>query len=330
MVPVLLWIATAYAGVTNPDISVIGQPSASWSPQGDPVPTLETGEVEGVLDAALNPYAHGTFLLSLGEEGLELEEGYLLLQRGLPLRLALKAGKYRVGLGRLNPTHPHALPFAARPTVLAAFLPGEESFDEVGMNLSDLIPLVGDSALGLSADWLEGDTFHPDQDAVRPAFAGNVTFSTLLGGRSPVDLGVGATRGIVDVDTDASQIVADAFVKARLRGRGEDFVDLVAEILAARRTDLDPGVALGGFAHGNYTFHRRFNVGASYGQVQPLVDPSGWDRDVGAFAGFGLVEETTLFALDARHAFAGPDRDASDTVTFRAIFSMGPHKPHTF
>lgn len=118
----------AHAGVVNPDISVIGQPFMFFTDQPGAVDPnrvrFDIGETELVFDAYLNPYARGTFVMSLGATGIELEEGYFNLFRGLPLQLALKGGKYRVGFGHLNSVHPHALPFAERFNVLAAYLPG--------------------------------------------------------------------------------------------------------------------------------------------------------------------------------------------------------------
>jgi len=71
-----------------------------------------------MLDAALNPYLTGAFVLSLGTKSIEIEEAYASVIRGLPLNLGLKAGKYRLGFGRLNPMHPHAYPFISTPRVM--------------------------------------------------------------------------------------------------------------------------------------------------------------------------------------------------------------------
>jgi len=132
----VLGAGPASAGVINPDISILGQPFARWTDDpSDPSAkrfVLNEGEVETVFDAYLNPYAKGYFVLSLGEEGIEVEEGYFTLLRGLPGGLALKGGKYRVGFGKLNVMHPHAVPFADRPRVLAAYLPGDEAFNATG------------------------------------------------------------------------------------------------------------------------------------------------------------------------------------------------------
>jgi hypothetical protein len=109
LVLVALGPAASHAGVVNPDISVLGQPFMRWTDdRADSSPKrirLDQGEVEMVFDSYLNPYARGTFVTSLGTDGLDLEEGYFTLVRGLPAGLQLKGGKYRVNFGKLNPMH---------------------------------------------------------------------------------------------------------------------------------------------------------------------------------------------------------------------------------
>jgi hypothetical protein len=130
------------AGTSNPDISVIGQPLIRLTrARQQHHPVFGVGETEFVFDAALNPYARGFFTVSLAEGEVGLEEGYFSLLRGLPGGITVKGGKYRVGFGKLNERHPHQYPFAERPGVLAAYLPGEESYNETGLNVSYRLPL---------------------------------------------------------------------------------------------------------------------------------------------------------------------------------------------
>jgi len=93
----------------NPDISVIGQPTASWSDDTSSAArkraTFDVGETEFVFDAALNPYARGTFILSVADGQVDVEEAFFNLLRGLPGGLTVKGGKYRAGFGKLNPAH---------------------------------------------------------------------------------------------------------------------------------------------------------------------------------------------------------------------------------
>ena len=128
--------ANIKAGVVNPDISVIGQLIYKYHDEkgveGARKPSLDLGETELVFDSYLNPYAKGTFVFSVGNEGLGTEEAYIDVIKGLPDGLALRGGKYRLGFGKLNPVHPHVYPFIEAPRVMAAMLPGEDGLNDVG------------------------------------------------------------------------------------------------------------------------------------------------------------------------------------------------------
>lgn len=358
------------AGVVNPDISVIGQPFTRWT--NDPADsarrraTLDAGEVEFVFDAALNPYARGTFIGSLGTDGMSLEEGYFQLQRGLPLGLALKGGKYRVGFGRLNPSHPHAYPFAERPRPLAAYLPGAESFDETGASLSEMFALPGDASLTASADWLQGDTFriprapsgaandplatagaggHGDRSGEpRPAWAGRLAGFAPIGDRSGLEVGLSATRGTNNVAAAARTTVLGGDFKAKLWRSADSYLLVQGEVLQQRleRAGWD-GVAAaytrspvrpsGGYLLADHAFDARHDAGV---MVERWQRPGGaWDIAFDGFAGLALMEETTMFRVDWEHWRPGRAAGAGsvspvDTITLRVIFSMGPHKAHQF
>jgi hypothetical protein len=364
----MMFGSSAFAGVVNPDISIIGQPFTRFTNDaGDPANkrvTLDPGEVESVFDAALNPYAHGTFILALDEEGLELEEGYFQILRGLPAGLAVKGGKYRAGFGKLNPAHPHTYPFSDRFRVLANYLPGEESLNETGVSFSGRIPVPGDIALTASADWLNGDTYRIERqpgsalndplvtgdgdrnDEPRPAFLGRLSGFFPVGERSGIEAGFSGTQGTNNVAASARTTVLGGDVKAKLWSSANSYVVLQGEVLSMRRdiagwdsaaaayitTEVTP---FGGYFFADWNFNTRYNVGASYERYQQPTPAAPWDQGFKVFAGLALMEETTSFRLDWDHFIPGtpggaPEPDAVDTVTFRVIFSMGPHKAHQF
>lgn len=359
--------APAAAGVINPDISVIGQPFIRITDdESDPArkrPVLDPGEVEAVFDAYLNPYARGTFVLAIGDEGLELEEGYFQLLRGLPGGLAAKGGQYRVGFGKLNIVHPHAYPFAERFRVLANYLPGEESFDEVGLSLSERIPMPGTFSLTASADWLQGDTFRieressgasndpgPDGDRAdepRAAVVGRLAGFAQLGERSGLEIGLSGTQGTNNVAAQARTMVLGADVKAKLWNSERSYLVLQGELL---RQKLDEAgwdstagsyanselTSTGGYVFADYNFNTRYNFGASFESYQqPTADPV-TDKAFKIFAGYALMEETTAIRVDWDHFIPGTPPGATEdpatvnTITLRVIFSMGPHKAHQF
>jgi hypothetical protein len=341
---------TARAGVTNPDISVIGQPFTGLTDDpGDPDRDrlrFDAGETEIVFDAYLNPFARGTFVLALGEEGLELEEGFFNLFRRLPLGLALKGGKYRPTFGHLNPVHPHAMPFAERFGVLSAYLPGEESLNEVGASLSDRVPVAGDFSLNASLDVLQGDSFRiarepgesPDDPVAlggddragesRPALLGRLSGFTMLGELSALDVAAGARTRVYG---------ADARVKLWASPRA--YLVLQAEALRLDREDAawDPDrgyvreavTATGGYVYADYNFATRYNLGASFESFEEPSPERPRHTAVGAFAGYSLLEETTVFRFDWSRS-APDEGEAFNRFTLRVIYSMGPHKAHQF
>jgi len=361
----------ALAGVVNPDISVIGQPFFRFTDDpNDPDPNrlrLDVGETEFMFDAALNPYAHGTFVASLGSDGsMSLEEGYFTLLRGLPLDLQLKGGKYRVGFGKLNPAHPHAYPFADRFRVLAAYLPGDESLDETGISLSERLPAPGDMALTASVDYLQGDTFrreraasgaandplavnpggHDDAAQSRPAVLGRLSAFNMLGDQSALELGLSALHGTNNVAAAARTTVLGADAKAKLWTSDNAYLVLQGEALKLSRDDAgwDSTAArytltnvnpFGMYVFADFNWSLRYNAGVSFETFQEPTGAKPWDHAFGAFAGLALMEETTAFRLDWNRLVAGspgsgPAPAAVNTVTLRVIYSMGPHKAHQF
>ena len=361
----------AFAGVTNPDISLIGQPLIRWTDAaGDASrkrPVFDAGETEIVFDAALNPYARGFATLTFADGQAGAEEVYFTLLRGLPAGLALKGGKYRAGFGKLNAIHPHAYPFAERPGVLAAYLPGEEAFNETGLQLSARIPAPGDIALTASVDALQGDTFRITREpslalndpleldpengdlALEPrtAVLGRLSAFVPVNERSGVEIGISGTQGTNNVAVATRTTVFGADVKAKLWTGDDSFLLLQGEVLKLDREDAGwdnaEGVytktrvkPLGGYAFADYNWAKRYDAGVSYERFQqPSLDKP-WDAAFGAFAGLWLMEETTAFRLEY-HRFmpatpegAATSLDPIQSLRLRVIFSMGPHKAHQF
>ena len=368
----LLAAATpASAGVTNPKISILGQPSIVWTDDAENPdrkrPVLDIGETEIIYDDYLNPYASGYFTLAIAEEGLELEEGYFTLFRGLPGELALKGGQYRVPFGRINPTHPHALPFAEPFEVVSSYLPGEEALIEPGVELSRRIPIVGDVSVEVQADWLQGNSFRVEREAdetdstdplnsggddgaelTRPAFFGRLSGFGMLGERSALEVGLSAVGGTNNVDAGTRTYVYGADAKAKLWTSPQSYLVLQGELLSRSleeaawedggyvSNDLD---SVGGYLFADFNWASRYNVGASFevfeepvargGEGDATRDGNPTMRGLGLFGGIALMEETTAIRLDWKRL--DPDEgDGSNTLTLRVIYSMGPHKAHQF
>jgi hypothetical protein len=128
----------------NPDIGVIGDFQGSYISKGNKNFNAYLNETELSLQANVDPYARADFFLSFGRDpetgkyGVEVEEGYLTTL-SLPAQLQLKVGKFREAVGRINPTHPHALPFIDLPNAYVNYF-GEDGLNDEGASLSWLIP----------------------------------------------------------------------------------------------------------------------------------------------------------------------------------------------
>lgn len=129
---------------SNPDIGVVADFRASYYSLGNRNFDAYLNETEVSFQSVVDPYIRADFFLSFGRDpdthkyGASVEEGYLTTL-SLPYKLELKAGKFREAVGRINPVHPHALPFIDLPNAYVNYF-GEEGLNDEGASLSWLLP----------------------------------------------------------------------------------------------------------------------------------------------------------------------------------------------
>lgn len=335
-----LFIIKANAGVVNPDISAIGQLLGNYTKDNfsNGNKDFSLGEAELVLDAPLNPYLNGMFVLSIDpHSGVDIEEAYASLIRGLPLNLALKAGKYRLNFGKLNATHPHAYPFIRTPRVLdpgkAKILPGEESFDDIAIEASTLIPVFESWAITLSGDILQGQSFHPDEKATDGAWLAHMSNTFMLDPAS-FDVGFSVTQGKNNVKYDTKSTVLGTDVKTKIIVNPLAVLTIGGEGLykIAKVADTSGNISddnrYGFYCYANYLFHTRYNGGVLFEMYQDPDKRNDLDKAIKPFVGFSVLEESTLIRLSYEYFVSGAVK--KNTVEAQLMFSMGPHKAHQF
>src|SRR5207237_10380874 len=133
--------ASAASKALNPDVSVIGDfvgaaggGSAPPLATLQPFPSLEMHESEIGLQAIIDPYARGDFFNSFGEEGVNLEEGYITFT-ALPAGFVAKIGKMRSVFGKVNMMHNHAMHWVDRPLVTTNLAVCEDGIDDAGVSV---------------------------------------------------------------------------------------------------------------------------------------------------------------------------------------------------
>ena len=133
----------------NPNISVAGDFFTSFSTSDNDLITEPSDfsygnnnfimrELELGFVAPLDPFTRGKAFLSVTEEGIALEEGYMELIN-LPLHINLKAGIFKAEYGLLNRYHPHALPQFDKPKALMYHF-GEPGIGGAGLAVNIMLP----------------------------------------------------------------------------------------------------------------------------------------------------------------------------------------------
>ncbi len=127
----------------NPNISVIGDMRGVYADTANRKFNFVFEEAEIALISSIDPYAKADVYVSFartpdGEYVAGLEEAYVTTL-SLPLDLKARAGRFRMPIGRVNPVHPHSLPFSDIPAANRAFF-GDDGMIDEGVSVSWLIP----------------------------------------------------------------------------------------------------------------------------------------------------------------------------------------------
>jgi hypothetical protein len=337
--------ATAGSKIFNPDMAVIGDfLGAGGRNTINPDPTLQMHESEASFQAVVDPYARADFFMSFGEEGVELEEGYVTFPT-LPGGLLMKAGKFRAAFGKVNTLHNHVLPWTDRPLVTANLLGGEDGINDAGLSVARLIPnpwtfleAIGQVFRGDSAD-----LFHSDKRG-HLSYVGHVRGYQDLSESWNIDLGGSYSRGhtaigelpspLMPIFEDQTFITNLYGFDATLRWKPlqraiyHSFVGR-SEIVWSRR-DQPGGLqkAKGFYVSGDYQFARRWFIGGRYDQSDRSQDASLEDKGGSAILTYWPSEFSQVRG-QYRHTKYAEGADANEFL-FQFQFSIGAHGAHPF
>jgi hypothetical protein len=335
----------------NPDISFIGDFRLSGhknapSDLDENKFKFDFEELEIAANGYLNPYARADITMGIDGTGgeIDIEEAYATLLRGLPLNLQIRAGQYLVDFGKINTQHAHQWSWILRPLMFQQFF-GEEGLKDVGVNVTSMIP-VGKSALTLSGNLLQGDfLLGENADNVTPDMGGSARLSLFspVGTYSSLEAGISGLLGEFDPINKRWAKMGDVDFKYKWRPNVYQSLVVVGESMINSRkinqvqeSNEDIIVeskdirSFGAFSSIDYQFKRRFNVGALVDYSQTPEADSIYQIGYGLFAGFSLAEETYRISLLLRQDDGKGWRKPYQTVIVQLLWSLGPHKPHTF
>jgi len=318
------------ASALNPEISATGDIRLFARDQGVPGIGASAREFEVAIQSALDPYSNAKIVLTFGEEGVGVEEGYLYWT-GLPGRLRLDVGEFRQQIGDLNRWHLHALPETEYPLVYQRFF-GDEGLKGAGISLYTALPLS--IAGGTHEVWLQGTTT-VDAPFIaasrRPVVLGRLQNFWQLSRSTYAQIGF---TGIGGENRDSALTGRVFGLDFRLTwrppsaGTRRDFTLRAEGYQLHTRT---AGVSLnryGGFVDATYKASRRWLFGARYDRVESprgLADTE-W-RLTPTITWW--QSEFVFLRLEGEHRQSDSAGKASQ-LALQVVFAMGPHKHETY
>lgn len=330
----------AASNVFNPSTAVIGNfVGATGRNRVNPQPALQIQESEVSFQAAVDPYARADFFMAFGEEGVDLEEGFITFPT-LPGGVLLKVGKMRSAFGKINALHTHVLPWADRPLVTGNLLGGDEGISDSGVSVARLVtnPWIFLEATGQIFRGESGDVFQ-SQKRGDVSFVGHLRGYRDISESTNVDLGVSYARGHnasgvedgVDVGRSTSGLYAiDATLRWKPLRRAiyNSFLGR-GEIVWSRREQPEGlQTAVGWYASGDYQLARRWFAGARYDRSDRADDAALRDSGQSLLLTFKPTEFSLVRGQYRRTKFAVGE--TANEFLFQFLFAIGAHGAHPF
>jgi hypothetical protein len=338
--------ASSAAKALNPDISVIGDfigaAGTSHFPALatlQPFPSFQMHESEVGFQAIIDPYARGDFFISFGEEGVNLEEGYITFT-ALPAGFVAKVGKMRSAFGKVNMMHNHVLPWVDRPLVSTNLVGGEDGIDDAGFSLERILPAPKGIFLEATGQVFRGDSDDVFQAESRSDLS---TVAHLRGYKditesTNLDLGLSYARGHNDArlsDGSFGDFVTQLYgVDATVRWKPlrrsiyHSFVGR-SELIWSQRGQLPSEQrAFGFYASGDYQFARRWFAGGRFDYSDRSRFANLTDKGAAATLTYWPSEFSQVRG-QYRFTHFAENRNANE-VFMQLIFSLGAHGAHPF
>src|SRR3984893_1348197 len=336
--------ASGNARLLNPDISLIGDfIGAVGHNEVTPSPSLELHESELGVQAIIDPYARADVFISFGEQGVNVEEGYVTFT-SLPASLLLKVGKMRAAFGRVNTIHNHALPYIDRPLATNNLVGGEDGIDDAGFSLSRILPAPKDWFLEATAQVFRGDSsdvFHASerQDV---SVVGHLRGYKDLSESTNLDLGISYARGHNDLGSNftTSLYGADATLRWKPLRRAiyKSFI-FRTELFYSLRDQISPldlsqsVHAFGTYSSAEYRVNRRWTVGGRFDRSAHARNAHLIDTGLSAIVTYWPSEFSQIRGqYRYGHLATAPNSsfDNANELLFQFLFVMGAHGAHPF
>jgi hypothetical protein len=315
-----------------------------------PGKALELHESEVGMQAIIDPYSRADVFLSFGEQGVNVEEGYLTFT-SLPAGLLMKVGKMRAEFGRVNTIHNHALSYIDRPLVTNNLVGGEDGIDDAGISIARFLPAPKDWFMQGTAQVYRGDsddlfTSHRRQDL---SVVGHLRAYRDLTESTNIDLGVSYSRGHNNAGVGTAFNPSDFLTNlygADLTLRWKPLRRAIynsllfrTELVWSNRDQLSPldvfqtQHAFGMYSSADYRLNRRWTVGGRFDRSGRATNASLTDT---GFSGILTYWPSEFSQIRGQYRYGHLWDDATlkytnaNELLFQFLFVMGAHGAHPF
>lgn len=324
----------------NPSLSVIGNFLAVAGKNSvENLPNANLRESEVGIQAIVDPYARADFFLSFGEQGVNVEEGFVTFT-SLPGELLAKVGRMRVNFGKINSLHLHVLPWPDEPLPVVNLLGGEEGWIGTGVSLARLIPMPADIFSELTVQVLHGQSDGLFEARKRSDLAYNGHYRLFYDLSEAINLDLGTSYGAgpnatsTDETTRWTKLEAIDFTLRwkPLRTGTYRSASLRGELFRSRRDQPDSlggrQTARGWFLSGEYQLAKRWFVGGRLESSDHADDGSKRDTGQAVLLTF-WPSEFSQFRVEARRRRYAGGITANEAL-LQLQFAIGAHGAHPF
>ena len=314
----------------NPEISFTGNVLATASDGAREEFSLQEFELD--LQAALDPFSRTRWTIAFGEEGAEVEEGYVQYS-SLPGGLELTAGKFRQRFGALNRQHLHALPQSTYPLALTSYF-GEEGLAQTGISFAWLLPRPWATSNEVSIQVTSGEN--------EEAFGGELFEDLAVLARlqsfwqvsdaTYFEWGLSGVAGKTAAGGDSRVLGTDVTLSWQPPRRAKyRALTWRSELLRSRRDD-EAGLrneAWGGYSYLEGLLRRNLWAGLRYDWAE---DPRRPDRRLRGFVPYLSWWQSEFVRLRAEYGYLEDELSGESESRFalQLTWAAGPHKHETY
>ena len=320
----------------NPEISFTGIVVASGGDRRRE--EFRTQEFELDLQSALDPFSRTRWTLAFGEEGIEVEEGYINYN-SLPGNLDLLAGRFRQRFGPLNRQHLHALPQTGYPLVYQTYF-GEEGLAQTGVSLTWLLPKPWASSNEISLEITDGDNevASGGEDFQDLAVLARLQNYWDLSESTYIEWGLSGISGKTADGGDNRIWGTDVTYQWRPPERAKyREVTWRTEIMLSQRDDPTGArqEAWGGYTYIEGLVARNVYGGVRVDRVERIdliATPFGVTSHLWGISPFISFWQSEFVRLRAEYGYLNDDftNKSSNSFTLQVTWAAGPHKHETY